>query len=169
MKHLSTLRNWALLILLCASLAASKPAHAQGEAASNDTMVAIAKQLVCPCPSCGGKALDLCHKNCGPGDKHRAEIAGLLRENKTREEIMQFFAASYGASILGTPPAKGFGSLAVWTPLAALLLGVVPLWLFTRRSSSPKKTRMRGRGKRATDTQRGDDERVAAELRDFDY
>ena len=159
--------KWILWMVLAASLGASpQSARAQGEAASNDTVISISKQLMCPCPTCGGKALDQCHKGCADGEKHRTELAGLLRQNKNREEILQFFSSTYGASMLGAPPSEGFGSFAVWTPLAALLLGAIPVVLFTRRSQKRKSNDARPRNNAQPGNQ---DDRVAAELRDFDY
>lgn len=181
MRRFST-STWIFLVAFCCSAALSSslsaPARAQssvGSVASSEeapTLMSLSKELICPCPSCGGKALDQCEPQCHDGQVRRDAIAAQLKQGKSREQVMQFMSATYGAAILGEPPREGWGILSLAMPLACMAMGVVPLLWFTRRSQSAKSSkssRSRRPARRNAAAIPPEDARVAAALQDFDY
>lgn len=130
------------------------------------TLNALAKELICPCPSCGGKALDQCEPGCHDGQVRRDAVAAQLKEGKSREQVLQFMSVTYGAAILGDPPREGWGILSSAMPLACMALGALPLLWFTRRKKSPSR---RVSQKRVAPVASAEDARVEAALKDFDY
>jgi cytochrome c-type biogenesis protein CcmH/NrfF len=69
------------------------------------------RELICMCGTCGRKRIgDFC---CSHAAKMRGEVAMLLDQGKTREEVYQYFIAQYGSQEpLGAPIDKGFNRLA---------------------------------------------------------
>jgi len=65
----------------------------------------------------------------------RMVIRQQLQSGKSEQEVIQYFARSYGDQIVGTPPWQGFSLLAWLVPIALLMGGVVLLW-FTLRDWS---------------------------------
>lgn len=53
----------------------------------------------------------------------KAQIAQLLSEGKTRDEILDMYVAIYGERILAQPRAQGFNVLAYVMPLLILVIG----------------------------------------------
>lgn len=162
------LRRWILMLLVCAmNISASTSASAQpplGEGAGAETVYGIAKGLMCPCPSCAGKALDQCEPGCHDGEEKRQEIVALMKQNKSREQIYAFMSATYGPQILGEPPREGWGILSIAIPLACLAGGSLPLLWFTRKrgaKSAKKQPVQKPSGE--------ENARVEAALKDFDY
>jgi cytochrome c-type biogenesis protein CcmH/NrfF len=127
----------------------------------------MSKELICPCPSCGGKALDQCEPQCHDGQERRDAVAGQIKEGKSHDQILQYMAATYGTQILGEPPREGWGAMSVLMPLACLAAGALPLMWFTRsrKSSGPKRSETR----RAPAAAPTEDARVAAALKEFDF
>lgn len=132
----------------------------------------VAKLLICPCPDCGKQALDQCPDGCHEGKEHRDEIAALLKQNKSQDEILKFFATTYGAHMLGDPPREGFGALASWVPYSAIVFGLLPLFLIARsrrvRTSPSIAIKAKGRAGKSK-AAATEDPRLAAALKDFDY
>src|SRR5713226_3009508 len=65
----------------------------------------------------------------------RMVIRQQLQSGKSEQEVIQYFARSYGDQIVGTPPWQGFSLLAWLVPIILLLGGAVLLW-FTLRDWS---------------------------------
>jgi cytochrome c-type biogenesis protein CcmH len=65
----------------------------------------------------------------------RMVIRQQLQSGKSEQEVIQYFARSYGDQIVGTPPWQGFSLLAWLVPIALLWGGTVLLW-FTLRDWS---------------------------------
>ncbi len=117
--------------LMATALFAS-PLHAQAPQ-PDDQMYAVAKKL--NCPTCAGRNLADC-----PTDtctQWKAEISDQLKRGKTPEEIVGYFEARFGTSVLQEPPKTGF-TLFMWLiPLLALIgLAVVAVRVL-QRSSKP--------------------------------
>jgi cytochrome c-type biogenesis protein CcmH len=66
----------------------------------------------------------------------RAAIKRLIREGKTKEEILQYFAAQFGEGILTAPPKRGFNLVAYVGPFVGLVLGALIATLAVRRWSA---------------------------------
>ena len=155
--------TWILFLALATS-ALAPPTRAQGS--GTPTLEAMAKELICSCPSCGGKALDQCEPGCRDGQERRDAVTAQLKEGKSREQVLQFMSATYGAAVLGDPPSEGWGILSSAIPLACMALGALPLLWFTRRKKSPA---LRSPKKSVARVAPAEDARVEAALKDFDY
>ena len=96
------------------------------------------------CGSCGRKRVGDCF--CGKAVEMRAEIAQLVDEGKTREEIYAFYMAKYGSQEpLAKPLDEGFNRLAWFFPYligagAALVLGGTAVRWSRRRDASASAT-----------------------------
>jgi cytochrome c-type biogenesis protein CcmF len=104
----------------------------------------LQKEIVCTCPSCGHAPIGECRKDpCQTSHRMRAELASLIDEGKSRDEIIQAFVTRYGSQeMLGAPIDKGFNRLAWLFPYlvgagGAVLLGLVAVrWSRTAHESS---------------------------------
>jgi cytochrome c-type biogenesis protein CcmH len=67
----------------------------------------------------------------------KTQIAGLLAEGKTKEEILDMYVAIYGEQILARPRARGFNLLAYIMPPVILLVGGLMFVYFVSRLKSP--------------------------------
>jgi cytochrome c-type biogenesis protein CcmH/NrfF len=66
--------------------------------------------------------------SCGSATPLRAEIQDLLKQGKTKSDVVKIFVGKYGKVILAAPTAQGF-DLAAWlTPFAALSFGLVVVY-----------------------------------------
>jgi cytochrome c-type biogenesis protein CcmH/NrfF len=161
------LKYFGLLFMLLA--AANSGVRAQEVAASKNQELAkvreVARELICPCPSCGGQALDQCHVGCTDGEKYRAEVQALLQKGEDKEAIRQHFASTYGQKMLGNPLPQGSGKWAMPVPYLAALLGLLPLGLWARSMRGRKRRPASGKAGRMAE----DDQRLKDALHDFDY
>jgi cytochrome c-type biogenesis protein CcmH/NrfF len=125
----------------------------------------VARELVCPCPSCAKQALDQCHKGCADGQKYRNVVAGLLEQGQSKDQIIQHFAKTYGQQMLGNPLPQGSGKWAATVPYLAVFLGLIPLVWVGRSMSKPRKRKK----KMPVANPENDDPELTAALRDYDY
>jgi cytochrome c-type biogenesis protein CcmH len=139
------------------------------------TVKDIAKEMICPCPDCGKQALDQC-PSCAVGEKLRGEIATMLQEGKTKDQVMTQFAATYGDDILGDPPARGFAKYAAWMPFIAAACGLLPIaciLILSGRRRKARRTTAAAAIAKTTPTPAAspatDDPLLRQALRDFDY
>jgi cytochrome c-type biogenesis protein CcmF len=84
-------------------------------------------EIVCTCGACGHQNLAECRKdNCSTSHQMRGELAALIDQGKTHDEIIQAFIAKYGSEeMLGAPIDKGFNRLAWLLPYAFGASGAV--------------------------------------------
>ena len=100
-------------------------------------------------------------------DDVKKEIRALLSAGRTRQEVLDTFAAKYGARILAEPPAAGVGRLLyVGLPLA-FLLSAAALVLFLRRVGASRPAPIAAAEAVAVD-EAGYVARLDDELRDMD-
>lgn len=148
-------------------------AHAQTSARPG--LEEVADELICDFPSCSKESLHEC-TTCEYAVKYRKEIAAMLAEGKTKPEILNHFADTYGEHLLGNPR----NSVATFVPFAVVLAGLIPMAVFARskRQQRQQQSRKPVSGKRAQTTSKAskkqapgeiEDPRVAEALRDFDY
>jgi cytochrome c-type biogenesis protein CcmF len=119
-----------LVVLLL--VAGAGHAHAQGhqEGTSQGYVVPrtplereLQKEIICMCRGCGRQRLSEC--TCGLADKMRGELAGLVSQGKTREQVYQYFIDQWGSQEpLASPIDKGFNRLAWAVPYAIGLIGL---------------------------------------------
>jgi len=161
-------------LLLTIGLAGAAPAGSRIDPTSPEVSN-VARELVCDCPDCGKQALDQC-VDCANARKYRAVIASMLQQGKSKDEILNYFAATYGQHMLGNPQSRGWGRIAALVPWLAALAGLAVLALVFRawRSSSDARTGALPLGAQPATPATVpmgpvEDARVAAALRDFDF
>jgi cytochrome c-type biogenesis protein CcmH len=120
-------------VLFVVALCFARPALAQTPDPS-DEVHDIAKQL--NCPTCSGRNLADC-----PTDtcmQWKDEIRTQIQQGKSAQEVIDYFEARFGPSVLQEPPKQG-ALLVVWAlpvlGLAALAAGAVAV---LRRISGPR-------------------------------
>lgn len=91
---------------------------------SPDEVNAIASNLYCPV--CANVPLDAC--GTAACAQWRQQIADLLTQGKSAQQIYDYFAEQYGPSVLAAPPARGLNWLVYILPPLGVLLGAVLLW-----------------------------------------
>ena len=123
-------------------------------------------EIVCTCPTCGHAAIGECRKDpCGTSHVMRGELAALVDEKKSRDEIIQWFVTKYGDQrMLGAPIDRGFNRLAWLFPYLLGATGVVAVgFAAVRWSRRPDRD---VEAPPAVDAEI--DERIDDELRDLD-
>jgi len=81
---------------------------------------------VCLCGGCGKEPIGVC--TCDYAKDIRRQIASLVDQGKTEDEILQHFIAQYGSEeLLGAPIDKGFNRVAWLFPYVAGASGVAAL------------------------------------------
>jgi len=102
-------------------------AAAQGETPptpSPDEVNAIAHNLYCPV--CANVPLDAC--GTAACAQWRQQIANLMTQGYSEQQIYDYFAQQYGPGVLAAPPAQGLNWLVYVLPPAAVLLAAFLLW-----------------------------------------
>jgi cytochrome c-type biogenesis protein CcmF len=124
-------------------------------------------ELICMCRTCGRKRIGEC--TCPVAGSMREEVARLVAEGKTREQIYEYYVAKHGSQEpLASPIDKGFNRLAWLVPYLAGLTGAMGIAVAAMRWSH------RNPGRReafATESSDGDvalNARLNDELRDLD-
>jgi cytochrome c-type biogenesis protein CcmF len=127
----------------------------------------IQKEVVCTCGACGHAAIGECRKDpCQVSHELRAEVAGLIDQGKTHDEVIRAVIASHGGSqdMLGAPLDEGFSRLAWLFPYllgsgGAVMIGFAAV-KWSRSAAASTETPA------ATDSEL--EERIDDELRDLD-
>jgi cytochrome c-type biogenesis protein CcmH len=87
-------------------------------------------------PYCPGLTLGSCGS--GAAELLRADLHEWVDAGYTRDEIVRYYASTFGEEFLGRPPFRG-SAIVVWVaPIVALLLGLVAVTVFIRRASRGK-------------------------------
>ena len=84
-------------------------------------------EIVCTCGTCGHTNIAECRKDaCGVSHRMRGELAALVDQSKSHDEIIQSFVTKYGSEeMLGAPLNKGFNRLAWLVPYLIGATGIV--------------------------------------------
>ena len=110
----------ALVVAMSFSMGASSTA-----ARFND----LGGRLMCTC-GCAQLLGGCDHVGCPSRGQEMADLQAQIIAGKTDQQILTWFAAKYGATVLAAPPARGFDLLAWIAPFAvfgAALLGTILL------------------------------------------
>ena len=112
------------MLLLSSIVVGSAAAQGEGPTPSPDEVNAIAANLYCPV--CANVPLDAC--GTAACAQWRQQIADLVTEGYSQQQIYDYFVQQYGPGVLATPPATGFNWLIYFLPptlviLAAFFLG----------------------------------------------
>ena len=89
---------------------------------SDERLFSIAGRL--KCLQCVGESIAASQSPMAV--QFRQEIRDRMQQGDTDDEILNFFATSYGQEVLLTPPATGIGGL-VWIVPVAVLIGLALL------------------------------------------
>ncbi|MEX1158383.1 MAG: cytochrome c-type biogenesis protein [Thermomicrobiales bacterium] len=103
------------------------------------------------CPVCAGQTV--ADSGSQLAGQMRAIIEQKVQAGESEEQILNFFVARYGESILTEPPKSGFSLALWWMPIAVVALGALVVGLFVR-----ERTRGVARRPVATDSSADDDE-----------
>lgn len=111
-----------LLLAACYLLLAAGfllPATGLAQEPDYDRINEVAKQM--NCPTCVGINLADCRtQTC---QQWRDQIADLLEQGYSEQEVLDYFATQYGTQVLLEPPKQG-STLLLWVlPVAAILVG----------------------------------------------
>jgi len=116
----------AVALALLAGLIVGVPAYA------DLTVSSLEKELMCQCDC--AMVLEPCR--CGVAEQMRGLIGEMIDEGQTKGQILDYFVAEYGETVLSVPTKKGF-NLTVWiVPFASILAGGTGLYFILRVWSS---------------------------------
>jgi cytochrome c-type biogenesis protein CcmF len=119
-----------------------RPAHAQHVDNPQATLVVprsalereLQHEIICMCGTCGRKRIGGC--TCSMAAQMRDEVARLVGEGKSREEVYAYYIAKYGSQEpLASPLDKGFNRLAWFVPYFAGASGALAIALVAMRWS----------------------------------
>ncbi len=120
-----------VLLALLFSVSLNSIVSAQGTAPTDDEVNAIAKKLFCPV--CENTPLDVCPTEACR--QWREQIREMLIEGRTEEEIIDYFAVTYGERAAGDPRDKVRAYL---IPVVAILVGTAMLIRALQMWKKPK-------------------------------
>jgi cytochrome c-type biogenesis protein CcmH/NrfF len=91
----------------------------------------VGHQMMCAC-GCGQVLLECNHVGCPDSDRMIWELRAQMAGGGSDTEILNWFAAKYGATILAAPIRGGFDNVAWIAPVAVFLLATVGVGLLIR-------------------------------------
>jgi cytochrome c-type biogenesis protein CcmF len=125
----------------------------------------LQKEIICMCRGCGRQRLSEC--TCSLADKMRKELAGLVAQGQTREQVYQYFINQWGSQEpLASPIDVGFNRLAWAVPYAVGLLGLGVATAVAIRWSRSQQPELAAAAAPPADPAL--EQRLADELRDLD-
>lgn len=95
-----------------------------------DEVNAIAKNLYCPV--CESIPLDVCGTPACA--QWRQQIADLLVQGYSEQQIYDYFAMRYGDGVLAAPPARGANLVVYVLPVGAIFIAAMVVWRSMRKS-----------------------------------
>lgn len=101
-------------------------------AADRERVKEVAGNFICIC-GCNQLLTGCNHLNCPNRGPMLDEVAQLIDQGKSEEEIIAAFSEKYGLTVLSSPPTSGFNLTAWVTPFAALAIGAMAVAFFARR------------------------------------
>jgi cytochrome c-type biogenesis protein CcmF len=164
------------LLVLVALLGFASPVRAQHtESATTVPVIArtplersMQKKLICMCGTCGRQLLSECQ--CSYAERMRADLAKLVAEGKTEQEITDYYIAKYGSEEpLASPIDRGFNRLAWFVPYVLGASGLVLVGTVAVRWSR-RRTLATGDAAEAKESEADSDleAKLDDELRDLD-
>jgi cytochrome c-type biogenesis protein CcmH len=94
-----------------------------------DDVNRVAKQMYCPV--CENEPLDAC--GTAACQQWRAQIAQMLSDGQSDQQIKDYFMARYGVRVLAQPPATGISLWLYVLPIIGLVVGAIVVVLLMRR------------------------------------
>jgi len=120
----------ALLLLLFLSLALAQTPTGEPPPDLSPEVFKIASEL--RCPVCQGESA--AESNAGVSQEMRRQIAEMLKEGKSEEEIKRYFVERYGEWILYAPPKRGINWMLWLAPAIGLVLFGLALWRYLKQA-----------------------------------
>lgn len=126
------------LLALTISAAATGATPRSAAATPKTSLNAVENEVMCV--SCG---VPLAIADSPQADAERSEINELIRQGKTKQEILDALVVTYGDRVLASPKDSGFGLAAYLVPIAivlgalAALAVFLPRWRDANRRSGP--------------------------------
>ena len=128
----------ALLIVLAVTSASlsAQPGMPAGDRDTQTSFYArtemerqLQHEIVCTCGACGHTTIAECRKDpCPVSHKMRGELAAMIDQGKTHDQIIEAFVTSYGSEeMLGAPIDKGFNRLVWLLPWTLAASGAVAI------------------------------------------
>ncbi|MGE3277267.1 MAG: cytochrome c-type biogenesis CcmF C-terminal domain-containing protein [Vicinamibacterales bacterium] len=92
----------------------------------------LGRKIICMCGTCGRQLVGVC--TCAVAQQMREEIAGLVRDGKTEDEVIQYYVQKYGSQEpLAAPIDEGFNRLAWAFPYVLGVVGLLVVGVTARR------------------------------------
>ena len=132
MRHSTRFAFWTkavqagtLALAVCFSLGAT-----DASSRFND----LGHRMMCTC-SCAQLLGECNHVGCPESGRERDELKAAIADGKSDQEILSWFSAKYGATMLAAPTTKGFDLVAWIAPFAVLAAATLGTFLLVRRWS----------------------------------
>ncbi len=93
------------------------------------TLTEMEAEIMCDC----GCTMVLNTCKCGRAADMKGDIGAMIKQGKSKQEIISSFVSQYGEIILSAPTRKGFNLVAYIAPMTAFLLGVMVVVYLIRR------------------------------------
>jgi cytochrome c-type biogenesis protein CcmF len=165
----------AVIAPLLLLLLLPRPAYAQHVENPQATLVVprstlereLQGEIICMCGTCGRKLIGGCM--CSIAAHMRDEVARMVSEGKSREQIYAYYIAKYGSQEpLASPLDKGFNRLAWLVPYLAGASGAMGIAFVAMRWSRRQSPRQQKMTDDAAAADPAMNERLNDELRDLD-
>jgi cytochrome c-type biogenesis protein CcmF len=160
-----------LMLLLTPGVAGAQ--HVEGQYKPVAPRSALEKDLfrsiICMCGTCGRQLVGEC--TCGYAEQMRQEISAMVREGRTREQVIKFYIDKYGSEEpLAAPIDKGFNRLAWLLPYVLGGVSVAAIGVAAVRWSRHKNDEAANAaaGERSEEIDADMQERLDDELRNLD-
>ncbi len=125
----------------------------------------LQNEIICMCGTCGRKRIGEC--TCGLAAQMRDEVAKLVADGKSREQVYEYYIAKYGSQEpLSAPLNKGFNRLAWLFPYLMGATGAMVIGVLAIRWTRREEVATDAAATSADDAQLN--ERLDDELRDLD-
>jgi cytochrome c-type biogenesis protein CcmH len=128
MKHLSIVFLLALSGMACAGVEYREFANPEQQAAY-ENLISELRCLVC-------QNQTIADSNAELAADLRRQVYEMLQQGKSKQDIAQFMTDRYGDFVLYNPPFKLKTGLLWIGPVVFLLIGLIAVFLFTRRKKS---------------------------------
>jgi cytochrome c-type biogenesis protein CcmH len=113
----------ALAVAVCFSLGATD---------ASSRFNNLGHRLMCTC-GCAQLLGECNHVGCPESGRERDELSAGIAAGKSDKEILDSFAAKYGATVLAAPTTEGFNLVAWIAPFAVLAAALLGTFLLVRR------------------------------------
>jgi cytochrome c-type biogenesis protein CcmH len=125
----NTLRSFPLLKTAQALILALVVCFSLGATDASSRFIDLGHRMMCTC-GCAQLLGECNHVGCQESGRERQELTDAIAAGKSDQQILDWFSAKYGATVLAAPTGKGFDLVAWIAPFAvfgAALIGTILL------------------------------------------